>query len=151
MLLLGPYHFSPWLCHLFLKCSLGISNFLEETSSLSHFIVFLCLHWAFGKPFLFLLAILWNSTFIWIYLSFSSLPFTSLLFSAICKASSNNHFAFLHFFFLGMVWSPPPVQCYEFLSIVLQALYLSDLIPWIDLLLPLYNHKGFVLGHIWKV
>jgi len=29
--------------------------------------------------------------------------FTSLLFSAICKASSDNHFAFLHFFFLGMV------------------------------------------------
>ena len=31
-----------------------------------------------------------------------SLPFTSLLFSAICTASSYNHFAFLHFFFLGM-------------------------------------------------
>ena len=27
----------------------------------------------------------------------------SLLFLAICKASSYNHFAFLHFFFLGMV------------------------------------------------
>ena len=27
----------------------------------------------------------------------------SLLFSAISKASSDNHFAFLHFFFLGMV------------------------------------------------
>ena len=27
----------------------------------------------------------------------------SLLYSAICKASSDNHFAFLHFFFLGMV------------------------------------------------
>ena len=26
-----------------------------------------------------------------------------LLFSAICKASSDSHFAFLHFFFLGMV------------------------------------------------
>ena len=30
--------------------------------------------------------------------SFSPLPLASLLFSAICKASSNNHFAFLHFF-----------------------------------------------------
>ena len=30
--------------------------------------------------------------------------FASLLFSAICKASSDNHFAFLHFLFLGMVW-----------------------------------------------
>ena len=34
----------------------------------------------------------------------SPLPFASLLFSAICQASSNNHFAFLHFFPLwGMV------------------------------------------------
>ena len=30
-------------------------------------------------------------------------PLTSLLFSAICKASSDNHFSFLHFFFWGMV------------------------------------------------
>ena len=50
-----------------------------------------------------LLAILWNSAFKWVYLSFSPLPFTSFLFSAICKDSSDNHFAFLHFFFLGMV------------------------------------------------
>ena len=32
-----------------------------------------------------------------------SFAFTSLLFSALCKASSDNHFAFLHFFFLGIV------------------------------------------------
>ena len=32
-----------------------------------------------------------------------SIAFASLLFSAICKASSKNHFTFLHFFFLGMV------------------------------------------------
>ena len=32
-----------------------------------------------------------------------SLPFTSLLFTAICKASSGNHFVFLHFLFFGMV------------------------------------------------
>ena len=31
------------------------------------------------------------------------LPFTSLLFLALYKASSGNHFAFLHFFFLGVV------------------------------------------------
>ena len=30
-----------------------------------------------------------------------SLLFTSLLFTAICKVSSDSHFAFLHFFFLG--------------------------------------------------
>ena len=61
------------------------------------------LHWSLREAFLSLLAILWNSTFRWIYLSFSLLPFTFLLFSAICKAFSDNHFAFLHFFFLGMV------------------------------------------------
>ena len=33
--------------------------------------------------------------------------------------------------------------------IVLQALSLSNLIPWIYLSLPLYNHKGFDLGHTW--
>ena len=55
------------------------------------------------KAFLSFLAILWNSTLRWIYLSFSPLPFTYLLSSDVCKASFNNHFAFLHFFFLGMV------------------------------------------------
>ena len=35
--------------------------------------------------------------------SLSPLAFTSLLSSAICKASLDNHFAFLHFFFWGMV------------------------------------------------
>ena len=75
---------------------------------------------------------------------FPFLLLASLLFLAICKAASNNHFAFLQFFFLGMVWSPPPVQCYELPTIVLQALCLSDLILWIYLSLPLYNCKGFI-------
>ena len=61
------------------------------------------LYWLLRKAFLSLLAILWNSAFRWEYLFFSPLPLASLLFSAICKASSDNHFAFLHFFFLGMV------------------------------------------------
>ena len=43
-----------------------------------------------------------DSAFKWVYLSFSILPFT-FLFLAICKASSDNHLAFLHFFFLGML------------------------------------------------
>ena len=40
---------------------------------------------------------------------FSPLPLASLPFSAIYKASLDNHFAFLHFFFLGMVLIP--VSC----------------------------------------
>ena len=55
------------------------------------------LHWLLKKAFLSLLAILWNSAFRCLYLSFAALLFTSLLFTAICKASPDSHFAFLHF------------------------------------------------------
>ena len=58
-------------------------------------------------------------------------------------------------FFISFSWwmfgSLPPVQCHEPPSIVLQPFYLSDLIPWIHLSLPLYNCKGFDLGHAWMV
>ena len=102
----------PLVSLIFLKRSLVFPILLLSSISL---------HWSLRKAFL--SAILWNSAFIWVYLSFSSLPFTSLLFSATCKVSSDNHFAFLHFFFLWMVlitasctvsWTP---------SIVLQVLY----------------------------
>ena len=85
-----------------MKCSLGISDFLEEISSLFYSVVFLYF-FALRKTFLPLLAILWNSTFKWVYLSFSPLLLTSFLISAVCKAFSDNHFAFLHFFFFEMV------------------------------------------------
>ena len=61
------------------------------------------LHCLLKKAFLSLLAILWNSAFNWVYPSLSLLPFTSILYSAICKASSDNYFVFLHFSFFGMV------------------------------------------------
>ena len=57
---------------------------------------------------------------------FSPLPSVSLLFSAICKASSDNHFAYFHLFFLGMVLITPSCTMYttrEPPSLVLQALY----------------------------
>ena len=96
------YSTSVHLCmkckaHLCMKCSLGISDFLEEISSLSHSIVFLYfLHWSLRKAFLSPLAILWNSAFKWVYLSFSPLLFASLLFTAICKASPDSHFVGAH-------------------------------------------------------
>ena len=68
------------------------------------------------KAFLSLLAILWNSPFRWVYLSFSRLPLASLLLTAICKASSNNHLPFCVSFYFGWFWSLPLVQCYEPLS-----------------------------------
>ena len=115
-----------------MKCSLGISKFLEEISSL---------HWSLRKAFSSLFAILWNSAFKWVYLSFSSLPLASLLFSAICKASSDNHFAFLHFFLLGMVLITAGFTV-SGTSIHSSSGSLSDLIPWIYLPLPLYNRQG---------
>ena len=92
-----------------MKCSLGISNFLDEISSLSHSVVFLYF-FALITEEGFLFSLLFFETLHSNgYLSFSPLPLASLLFSAICKASSDNHFAFLHFFFLGMVLIP--VSC----------------------------------------
>ena len=63
----------------------------------------------------------------------------------ICASSSVAYC--WHFFFLGMVLIFAPCR----MSQVLQALCLSDLIPWIYLSLPLYNSKGFDLGHTWMV
>ena len=87
------------------------------------------LHWSLRKASLSLLVILWNSAFRWVYLSFSPLPFTAVLFSAICMVSSDNHFAFFSSFSWGWSWSLLPVQCHELPFIVLQALWLSYLIP----------------------
>ena len=70
-----------------MKYSLGISTFLEDISSLSYSIVFL-----------YFFALNANSAFRWVYLSFSPLFFASLLFTAICKASSDSHFAFAFLF-----------------------------------------------------
>ena len=115
-------------------------------------------HWLLRKAFLSLLAILWNFAFRWIYLSSSPLPFASLLFSDICKASSDNHLSFyffclfhlsLYFFFLGIILITASCTMLQTSSIVLQALCRSDLILWIYLSLPLYYQKGFDLGHIW--
>ena len=93
-----------------MKCSLGISNFLEEISSLSHSVLFLYFFALIAEEgFFSLLAILWNSAFRCLYLSFSPLLFSSLLFTAIFKPSSDSHFAFLHFFSMGMVLVP--VSC----------------------------------------
>ena len=107
-------------------------------------------HYSLRKSFLSLLALLWDSTFKWVYLSFPPLPFMSFLFSAICKASSDNYFSFLHFFFLGMVLitASCTMSC---TSIHSSSGTLSDLIPWIYFSLPPYSHKGFDLGHNWMV
>ena len=60
-------------------------------------------HCSLKKTFLSLLAIYWNSAFNWMYISLSPLLLTSLHFFIIHKAYSKNHFAFLLWFFFGMV------------------------------------------------
>ena len=83
----------PLVSLIFLKRSLVFPILLFSSISL---------HWPLRKAFLSLPASLWNPAFKWLYLSFYPFSFASLLFTAICKASSDNHFAFLHSFFLGM-------------------------------------------------
>ena len=98
---LSDFHFHTFLC---MKCSLGIFNFLEEISSHSHSFVFLYF-FALLTEEDFLLSPCYSLE-LCIQLSIFSLSpllFISLLFSAISKSSSDNHSAFLQFYFFGMV------------------------------------------------
>ena len=164
------YSFSVYSCHLFLlssasvrsipflsfidhlrmKCSLGISNFLEEISSLTHSIVFLYFFaliteegFLISPCYCLELCIQMGLSFL-----FSFAFLASLLFSAICKASSDNHFAFFHFSFLGIVLIP--TSCTKSrTSVHSSSGTLSIRYNPLNLLsFPLYNHKGFDLGHI---
>ena len=93
-----------YCAHLCMKCSLGVSNILEEISSLSHSTVFLYF-FALITEEGFLISPYYSLELCiqMVYLSFSLVPLASLLFCAICKTSSDNHFAILNFFFCG--WS----------------------------------------------
>ena len=138
-----------WYLH---QYSLGISNFLEEISSLSHSIVFLyffCIDcWGrFSYLSLLFFGTLDSNGYIFPFLLCLSF---SLLFSAICKASSDNHFAFLHFFFLGMVLITASCTM-SWTSIHSSSGTLSTRSNPLSLLLTWYNHKGFDLGHTWMV
>ena len=89
--------------------SLGISNFLEEISRLSHSIIFLYLFALIDKEGFLISPCYSLELCIQMGLSFLFSFFASLLFTAICNASPDSHIAFLHFFFLGMVLIP--VSC----------------------------------------
>ena len=84
---------------------------------------------------------------------FPFLPCLSLLFfpQLFVRPPQPTILPFCISFSWGWSWSLPSVQHHKPLSIALQALCLLDLIPWIYLSLPLYNHKGFNLGHTWMV
>ena len=87
-----------------MECSLDISSFIEEISRFS-LLLFSSIfkHCTLKKAFLSLLDTLWKSEFNWMHPSLSPLLFSSLHSSAIHKASSDNHFAFLLLFFFVMV------------------------------------------------
>ena len=128
----------PLISPIFLKKSLVFPILLFSSISLHCSLqAFLSLH-----------AILRYFAFSWVYLSLSHFllfffpqlflkpSWTTTLFSCIS-------------FSLGWFLSVTPVQCYEPLSIILQAVCLLDLILWIYSSPPLYNHRGFDLGHTW--
>ena len=73
-----------------------------------------------------------------------------LLSSSICKGSSDNHFAFLHFFFFEMVLVTASCTVLQ-ISVHSSSGTRPYLIPWIYLLPPLYYLKGFDLGITWLV
>ena len=108
----------PLVSLIFLKRSLVFPILLFSSISL---------HWSLRKAFISLLAIFGTLHSNGISFLFSLL-FASLLFTAICKASSDSHFAFLHLFFLGMVLIP--TSCTMSWTSVHSSLgALSDLVP----------------------
>ena len=119
-----------------------VSNFLEEISSLSHSIVFLYI-FALITEEGFLISP-WFSLELCIQIFPFLLCFLLLFFSQLfVRPPQTTILPFCISFYWRWSWSLPPVQCHEPVSIVLQALCLSDLILWIYYPLPLYNHKGF--------
>ena len=131
--------------------SIGISTFLEKISNLSHSVVFLYFFaliiedgflispcYSLELCIQMLVSFLFSFAFGFFSQLFVRPPQTAILLVSIS-------------FSWGWSWSLSPVKCHESLSIVHQALCLSDLIPWIYFSFPLYNRSGFDLGHTWMV
>ena len=167
---------SVYSCHLFLISSASVRSIpflsfivpifawnvpLVSLIFLKRFLVFpillfssISLHWSLRKVFFFLnLSLLFFGTLhsngnIFPFLLCLLLLFFSHLF---VRPPQTTILPFYISFSWGWFWSLPPVQYHELPSMFLQALSLSDLIPWIYLLLPLYNCEGFALGRTWMV
>ena len=98
----------PLVSLIFLKRSLVFPSLLFSSISL---------HWSLRKAFLSFLAILWNSEFRCLYLSFSSLLFVSHLFTAICVPRQKT----LHMDITR--WSTPKSDWLYFLQPKMEKLY----------------------------
>ena len=133
--------YSPWGCkeldtteRIHSLSSLGISNFLEEISSLSHSIVFLFFALSLRKAFLSLLF---------------SLPLASLLSQLFVRPPQTATLPFLHFFPWGLFWPLSPVVSQT--SIQSSSGTLSIRSNPLNLFVTFSNCKGFDLGHTWMV
>ena len=125
----------------------AVHGVIKSQTVLSDWTELISLQCSLRKAFLSLLAILWNSTFRWIYLSFSPLPF-AFPFLSYLEGLLRQPFCLFAFLLDGFDHC---LLCSVRTSAHSSSDTLSNLIPWICLLLPLYNHKGFDLGHTWMV
>ena len=135
-----------------MKCSLGISNFLEEISSLYHYIVFLYFFALITEEGFFIsscysleLCIKMGIPFLFSF-AFSFPFFFSQLF---VRPPQTTILPFCISFSWGWSWSLPPIQYHKPSSIVLQALYQIQSLESIC-----HFHCIIVrndLGHTWMV
>ena len=97
-----------------MKCPLGISNFLEEISSLSHAIAFLYFLVLITEEGFLISPCYSLEHCIQIGVSFCfSLPFASSFFSYLIKPSQETILPSCISFSRGWFWSLPPIQCYK--------------------------------------
>ena len=133
-----------YCARLCMKYSLGISNFLEETSSLWHSIVFLYFFVHFRRVSY--LSLLFFRALHSVGYTFPFLLYVLLLFFSqlFLRPPQTINLPSCISFSWAWFWSSPHIQCYETPSIVLQVLYQIYSLESVSLLL--YNHnKGFDL------
>ena len=140
------FEFSVLYCaHLSIKYSYGISNFPEVIYTIYN-LLFSSNSCAFHLLRLSYLSLLFSGILHFIGYSFPFLfCYLLLLFSQLFSrppqaTSLPSHICFSW----GWFWSPLPILCYKPPSIVLQATRPNPLNLFSS---PLYNHKGFDLGH----
>ena len=131
-----------------MKCSLGIPNFPEEISNLSYYSDFLYFFALVAEEGFLISPCLSLELCIQMGISFLfsfAFPFSSV--HSYLKASSDSHFDFLHFFFLGMVLIPVSSTMTRS-SVYSSSGTLSIRSSPLNLFLTsTYNHNGFNLGY----
>ena len=137
--------FVLYCAHPYMKHPLDAANFLDEISGFPFycFPLFCCMVHLRRPSFL---SLPFSGTLHSVRYIFPFLPYFSLLFfpQLFVRPPQTTTLPSCISFSWGCLWSPPPIQCYELPSIVLQALCLSDLFPCIYSSLPLYNREGLI-------